>query len=418
VKAKITKASLDGLRAKAMAAGRTLYMWDTEIAGFGALSTKSGSASYFCEYRLGGRKAPNRRVSIGKHGLKTPEQARKLARAELGKVADGVDVAAVKKAKRQQLTGSAFRDLAERFIEAHGKDTRYWREKRARLLSDDLAPIAGKPIATVTRANISDVVDAVKRRSKAAALLLFADIRPIFAWALQREAIETNPMLGMRGPGLLKSRDRVLSDGEITAFWRVTERLKSVFSPLFQVLLLTGQRLREAAEMRWEELDFDKAAWIIPAERCKNGKAHYLDLSPQALCILSALHEERVAGCDFVFSATGKKPISGFSTFKEMFDPLMEAELGKPVLLWRIHDLRRTAASGMAGLGFPPHVVERVLNHVSGAQSGLVSVYQRHEYRAERKAAMLAWARHVEALLASDAPGNVVEFPRFAANGE
>jgi integrase len=222
----------------------------------------------------------------------------------------------------------------------------------------------------------------------------------------------------MRGPEPVKSRDRVLSDDEVAAFWRATKRLGGVFAPVFQLLLLTGQRREEVAAMRWDEVEFEKAVWTIPAERCKNGKPHHLDLSPQVLSILCSLHEERLADRDLVFTTTGVTSVSGFSKIKTRLDQLMEDELARPVKPWRTHDLRRTAASGMAGLGFAPQVVERVLNHVSGAQGGLVGVYQKHQYRVERKAAMLAWGNYVEKLEAPDEARNVVAFHRVASGAE
>ena len=113
MKAKLTKTAIDDLRAKAIAAGKTIYAWDSELTGFGALATAKGSASYFVEYRIGGRGTPNRRLSIGKHGHITPEQARKKAKVKLGDVADGVDVAQAEKEKKQRLAVGTFRELAE-----------------------------------------------------------------------------------------------------------------------------------------------------------------------------------------------------------------------------------------------------------------------------------------------------------------
>src|SRR5262249_17094377 len=128
-------------------------------------------------------------------------------------------------------------------------------------------------------------------------------------------------------------------------------------------------------------------------------KAHFLDLSPQSVCILQVLHQLCVTDRALVFTTTGETTVSGFSKAKVTLDRLMAAELGKPLTPWRIHDLRRTAASGMAGLGFAPQVIERLLNHLSGAQGGLVGVYQRHEYKQARKDAMAAWGAYVEQLL-------------------
>ena len=398
MKAKLTKTALDDLRAKAIEAGKTIYAWDSELTGFGALATAKGSASYFVEYRIGGRGTPNRRLSIGKHGHITPEQARKKAKVKLGDVADGVDVAQAEKEKKQRLAVGTFRELAERYLIVEDRGNKYWRETR-RLFESEIYPTLGaKPITAIKKADVSAVIGAARERSHATARNAFAAIRPFFAWAHDQGVIDSNPVVGMRGPEPVKSRDRVLSDDEIAAFWCATKRLGGVFAPVFQLLLLTGQRREEVAAMRWDEVELEKAVWTIPAERCKNGKPHHLDLSPQALSILCSLHEERLADRDLVFTTTGVTSVSGFSKIKTRLDELTEEELARPVKPWRTHDLRRTAASGMAGLGFAPQVVERVLNHVSGAQGGLVGVYQRHEYRPERKAAMLAWGDYVEKL--------------------
>jgi integrase len=184
---------------------------------------------------------------------------------------------------------------------------------------------------------------------------------------------------------------------------------------VFKLLLLTGQRREEAGGMRWAEVDLDAGTWTIAKERAKNGKAHLVDLSREAERLLDPLGDaaaaRRAADGEFVFSCTGITPVSGFSKAKARIDGRMKALLGEKFQPWRTHDLRRTAASGMAALGFQPHIIERVLNHVSGAQGGLVGVYQRHEYRGERKAAIMAWGAHVTDIVSGQAPAsNVVKF--------
>jgi len=326
------------------------------------------------------------RVTLGRHGALTPDQARQAAKEELGKVARGADVAQERKDAREKLTGATFRDLIERFLGIHAKPTRYWTEKRDRLLSDDLKALRGKPAALIKRAEIVSIIDKVQARSQSAARVLFADIRPIFAWALDRAAIETNPMAGMKGPKPSEARDRVLRDDEIKAFWQAASEENWPFSSVFKVLLLTGQRRDEVAGMRWREVDLDAGTWTIAKERCKNGKAHTVDLHPESVALLDPLGDaaaprlmKNTEGEDLVYSTTGTTPVSGFSKVKARIDARMKEILGDKLQPWRIHDLRRTAASGMAALCFQPHVIERVLNHVSGAQGGLVGVYQRHE---------------------------------------
>ena len=397
---KLTKRVMDALRDKATADGKTLYLWDTDLTGFGAVCTKTGSCSYFIEYRLGGRGTQSKRLTIGKHGVLTPDEARKVAKAELGKVARGTDVAQAKKDQRDKLTGVTFKYTVERYLAVQKKDTRYWRMARARLQSADVKAIEDRPIALITRAQIVAVIDKVQERSNASARLLFGDMRPIFAWALNRAAIESNPMGGMRGPTPSQPRDRFLSDEEIKAFWQAASEQSWPFKNVFKLLLLTGQRRGEVAGMRWRELDFHNATWTIAKERCKNGKAHTIDLSPKALRILDPFGDAvafrpAVSTQDFVFSTTGTTPVNGFCGVKERLDKRMHKLLGEKFQPWRTHDLRRTAASGMAALGIQPHVIVRVLNHLSGVQGGLTGVYQRYEYREERKQAILNWNEHV-----------------------
>jgi integrase len=416
--AKITKRAVDGLAAQAKAEGRTLYVWDADLTGFGMLATKTGSVSYFVEYRLGGRGAKNRRMSLGKHGALTPDEARKRAKEELGKVARGADVVREKREAREKLTGITFRDLIERYLDLQAKPGRYWAEKRVRLLSDELKVLHSKPLGLIKRAEIVSLIDKLQARSHASARVLFADIRPLFAWALDRAAIDVNPIVGMKGPQPLEARDRVLSDEEIKAFWQAASEENWPFSSVFKVLLLTGQRREEVAGMRWREVDLDAGRWTIAKERSKNGKAHTVDLHPEAVCLLDPLGDEAAArradDRELVFSTTGTTPVSGFSKAKARIDGRMKALLADKFQPWRTHDLRRTAASGMAALGFQPHVIERVLNHVSGARSGLVGVYQRHEYREERCRAIIAWGTHVMAVVSADkSASNIV---RFAAS--
>ncbi|MGA9265527.1 MAG: tyrosine-type recombinase/integrase [Rhodomicrobium sp.] len=406
-KARITKRAVDDLRARAKDRGRTLYLRDDEVTGFGAVCTKTGATSYFIEYQLGGRGTTQKRMTLGKHGVLTPEQARQRAKEELGRVARHVDVVQVKKDEKAKLTGLTFKDAVERFLSIHGKGTRYWAQKQTRLMSADTKPIASKPMATITRVQIAATIDKVQARSGAAARHLFADVRPVFAWALDRGLIETNPMAGMKAPAASEARDRVLTDEEVKAFWQAATEEGWPFSSVFKVLLLTGQRREEVAGMRWREVTLDDPAqWTIAKERAKNGKAHTIDLHPEAVRLLDPLGDaaaaRRAGDAEYVFSTTGRTPVSGFGRVKDRIDTRMQATLGGKFQPWRIHDLRRTAASGMAALGFQPHVIERVLNHVSGAQGGLVGVYQRHEYKDERKRAIMAWGDYLMQLVSCE----------------
>jgi integrase len=169
------------------------------------------------------------------------------------------------------------------------------------------------------------------------------------------------------------------------------------------MLILSGQRLGEVSGMRWSELDFPGHLWKIPKERCKNGIAHDVPLSRQAIAILGKL--PRISGeQDFVFTTNGKTAVSGFSQAKRRLDAAV-----RNIPPWVLHDLRRTCASGCARLGMPVHVVEAVLNHKSGTIRGVAAVYNRYSYDAEKRACLEAWGRYVEALVTGETAGNVIE---------
>jgi integrase len=219
------------------------------------------------------------------------------------------------------------------------------------------------------------------------------------------DLITKSPLDGLPIPDAPESRDRILSDQEVKIFWQATD-MHPVFGPFYRLHLLTAQRREEVGAMKWSELDLDAGAWTIPKERTKNGKQHLVHLSPQALAVIAQV--QKIDGCPFLFSTTSGTPISGYARAKAKLDTLMA-----DVPPWRVHDLRRTAASGMAKLGFQPHIVERVLNHVSGAQAGLIGVYQRYDYLEERKRAINAWGQYVlDLILEAVRPSKVVLLAR------
>jgi integrase len=303
-----------------------------------------------------------------------------------------------------------FEEVVRRFVEQDQKPSnRTWKEV-ARLLGlrleeDRLAIIkggivdqwSGRRLEDIRRRDIIAALDALHDKP-AVRQNTFAALRRLFNWALGKDLIAASPCMGVETPKPSPARDRVLTDDELRWFWRACETLGPPFSPLFKLLCLTGQRREEVGGMRWSELAGD--TWIIPKERVKNGKEHSLDLPSPVLELINSI--PRVAGCPFVFSTTGKTPVSGYSVAKERLDQAMlrlareetgHADLEIPS--WRLHDLRRTTASRMAKLGIALPTIEKVLNHVSGSFGGIVSVYQRYEFGTEKAAALKTWSEHV-----------------------
>lgn len=377
MKHKISKSSVDQLRDTAKFTGKRIYMYDTDLIGFGAMATPNGSTSYFTEYRQNGRK---RRKTIGRHGPLTPQQARIIAQGLLGDVARGIDITA--KPKNVSTVGAVFSS----YFKHHEKPTKHWRETK-NCVDRDAARILDLDISTIKPADIAALIDTASQRSDTAALKLFVALRPFFRWATERGYVDRNPCSELRSPSLPKPRDRVLSDSELVQIWRAAEEEAYPFGPIVQLLILTGQRLNEVAGIRWKEIDGD--VWSIPSSRTKNSRSHAIYLAKMAREIIS----RQPVVTELIFSTTGYSAPSGFGKAKRRIDAKLV-----DVPHWRLHDLRRTCASGMAALGIEPHIIERVLNHVSGVNGGLVSVYQRHEYRDERRHALDLWSTHISSL--------------------
>ena len=300
-----------------------------------------------------------------------------------------------------------FSNLAVLFLERHvQRELKPSTQRDYTRIINNLSSIWGDhDTRNISKADIIDFIDKEQDRAPVSARLTFAVMRKFFAFAIERGLIDRNPCDGLRGPSSPPARDRWLTDAEIKRVWEATVDMNNLFSPALRFLLATAQRLNEVSKMKWHEVDCDKAVWTIPAERAKNGKAHEVDLPPLALEILQGQLSFKDNGREYVFG-TGVTPLSGWSRFKRDLDSQINKTHKMPH--WRIHDLRRSAASHMAGLGFAPHVIERVLNHVSGATGGLVAVYQHHDHRGERKAAISAWNSKIERLIGRDIDENVV----------
>ncbi len=236
-----------------------------------------------------------------------------------------------------------------------------------------------------------------------AARRVFETAKRIFNWGLDRGDIKASPFAAMKPPVKKVVRDRALKEHEIKALWSVWAEQAYPFGRLQQLLLLLGQRRSEVANMCWSEVDFDKREWTIPAERSKSKREHIVPLPGAAVDILKSL--PRFANGDFVFTTTaGRRPVGGFSKVKARTDQML-ADQDTTIENWRVHDLRRTCRTGMARLGVPEIVSERVLNHLP---RGLGKIYNVHEYLDEKRDALARWAQEV-ANIVEPPPENVVK---------
>lgn len=352
--------------------------FDAVQRGLGLRVAPSGLKSWFVMRRINGKM---RRISIGRYPEVTLSAARKKAADLLDNIATGNNPA-MKAAPTFEV---ALKDWFDR-----EQDRKRGASEKRRALNLDAIPALGElEMNAITRSEIRALIDRiVDRGAPVHANRMLAYLRRFFNWAVERDIISASPAAGLKAPTAETSRDRTLSEAELKAVWKASFVLSVPFDAYFRMLILTGQRRNEVAGACWKEFDLGKAEWIIPASRAKNGSAHLVHLSPEALDSLSGM--PRFENSPFVFTTKLTSPISGFSKIKTTIDEK------SGVTGWTIHDLRRTFATvGTGQLGIDPVVMDKILNHRSGVVKGVAAVYQRAAYLEPRKAALAKWGKFV-----------------------
>jgi integrase len=387
---------------KLTAVGSQTDYFDTgaNVPGFGLRVSPRGRKTWFLLYRTAGRQ---KRHTIGTSPPMGLHKARQLARtALLGVQVDEADPAAAKKARR---SADTFGTLAERYIEDYAKPhKRSWRDDARQLRTMVLPRWKTKPAAELTRADVRMLLaDVAKARGGVTANRLRALLSKLFRWSVSQDYVPANPASEL--PKLVRetSRDRTLSEEEIKAFWKrldVAEADGTLPSPValwLRLRLLTGQRGGSVAKMKWVDLDFARNVWEIPARDMKAGHAHIVPLSPSVTKLLKARRKVVSEGSIYVLEGgrSRRQRLGVTQTIGlEDFTP---------------HDLRRTAATGMARAGVQRFVIARVLGHVDRSVTG---IYDRFEYLNEKRSALEAWARRVNATLEGKSAHRVVAFAR------
>jgi integrase len=360
------------------ATGKRYEVRDELLIGLLVRVSSTGGKVWYTSCRINGR---IRRIKIGTYPILSLADAREKARALLR------DVQLGKFCERQEPKLPTFGEVIPQFIELYAKPrNRSWKSS-SRVLTK-FSELNDRPINEIRRGHVVFVLDKLTASGATIGVnRALAAVKKLFAWCVDRGTIEINPVAGLKAPAKEVSRDRVLTDDELCAYWTAAVTEGFPFAQFAQVLLLTAQRRGEVAGMCWSEIDFEKAVWTIPAKRAKNATQHSVPLAPFLVDILRSL--PRFLNSDLVFTTTGKTPISGFGRFKRRLDQVgTGAE-------WRLHDLRRTAATNMALAGVQPHIIEAVLNHKSGIVSGVAAVYNRHAYLEEKREALTKWTDHV-----------------------
>lgn len=390
-----------------------IVYWSSELTGFGLRCRSGGLRSWFCQYRT---KAGETR----KHTLGNPVEvpfadAFKAARELIAEARLGHDPAGdVKRAKAEKRAAITVAELVEKYL-SHQRARMRARSyvEVQRHLGDRIKPIRTKAAAGVTQRQIVELLQNIAEAAPVQANRTRSSLSALYSWGMKSGLVSANPVAMTFVPSQETPRDRVLTDDELRLIWRCTSS-GGDYNAIVRLLLLLGQRREEIGGMAWEELtlhDDGSATWTLPKERAKNGRSNMLTLPRLAVEQLPPRREGR----DLVFGE-GAGSFSGWSQSKSRLDKrIAAANDGKPIAAWVLHDLRRTAVTGLHDLGAEPSAIEAIVNHISsGARAGVAGVYNRSAYNTQKAAALKLWADHV-ARLVGETPTGEAEIVRLRA---
>jgi integrase len=354
------------------------WLWDTHVTGFGARRQTNGTF-YYVRYRHNGTQTVK---SIGRHGPLTPDTARARAKQLLGTVAGGTDPFA------QASAGEGFATALDRYLErkrsalkpiSFTETERYLRNHCAPLNRLRLDQIDRRRIAALLGEVETSCGPASRNRTRAV-------LSAFLKWCISEGLLDTNPVQGTAKAIENGSGERVLTRDELRALWRGLG--DDHFSDIVRLLLLTGQRRNEIGKLQWSEVDLARKMIVFAPERTTNSRLHELPLSRQALAILARQPRRNIT--DFLF---GKRGFPDWGGAKQELDARLD------IAPWRIHDLRRSAATYMAELGILPHVIVTTLNHVSGHKAGVAGIYNRSKMTDAVRDGLQRWADHIDGIV-------------------
>jgi integrase len=371
-----------------------LIVWDEALPGFGLRVNEGGSRMWVVQYRTAGK---TKRETLGRADAVSLDDARKRARETLARVHLGNDPHTEKKEAKVRAS-ITFERIATQYLKrAKGRMKPGPYDDIERYLMRHWLPLHGMPIHKIQRAAVAARLnEIVEENGPFASNRARTALSTMYTWAMGEGLAETNPVIGTNKPTPEVTRDHVLTDAELAAVWRACQ--DDNVGRAVRLLALTAQRRDEVGNMEWSEVDFGSGVWSLPKQRTKNGLPHDVPLSEPALSILRKI--PRRNGRSLVFGE-GEGGYQAWSAAKVRLDKRIAAT-GAKVRPWRLHDLRRTAATRMADLGVLPHVIEAVLNHISGHKAGVAGIYNRCTYAKEKRDALDAWARHVVSLARHD----------------
>jgi integrase len=365
--------------------------FDDDVPGFGLRVRVGGSATWIFQYRQGSKQ---RRISLGSAAAISAQNARERASLLHAHVRLGEDPAGQKIENRARAV-ETLGPILQPFL-VHKKAAlkpRTYEEVERHLLMH-AKRLHGLQLTAIDRRTIALLLaELAANNGPSLANSVRASLSAFFSWAMREGLADSNPIIGTNRAVTKGARDRVLTDDELRSIWDALGN--NDYSDIVRLLALTGQRRDEIGSLRWQEINLDKAVVSLPAERTKNGRPHDVPLSPPALSILK--DRPRLAGREYVFGS-GANGYLGWSNNKVALDACIVSKGAIPA--WRLHDLRRTVSTRMHDeLGIPPHIVEAVLNHISGHRAGVAGTYNRALYSKEKAVALARWGEHLTSIV-------------------
>lgn len=370
---------------KAKPADKRYDLFDASARGLGLRIAISGTKSWFIMRRFNGRML---RITFGRYPEISLANARLKVPEVLREMADG-------RTQGQRKT-DLFKIVLEEWLKKDQAKNKSVHQVKMAMYLHALPALGNMSVTSITKRDVNKMIDkVVDAGSPVAANRILAYMKRFFSWCKERDILDQSPVEAIKLPSKENDRDRVLNLGEIKSFWISCDKMGYPWGPIFQLLLLTGARLKEISQASWSEISISDRILDLPGSRTKNERAHQIQLSVQTLKILLSL--PKVEGQDFLFSTNGKTPVSGFSKVKKRLDILCG------VTNWRFHDLRRSFATHSSEkLSVSPVIVDKILNHRTGQVRGVTAVYQRGEYLAERREALQKWGDYIERLVAGE----------------
>jgi len=393
---KLTQKTIAGI---ALPAGKSEHVvFDENLPGFGLRIRASGARSWVYQCKIGRR---NRRVTIGSVSAVSPARARETANEMHAKARLGIDPNQAKIESRTQASVSEALRTYLAHQRTHLKPRSYIEVERH--LLKHCKSLHSLTLAKVDRRAIAARISATATNSgNVTANRVRASLSAFFAWCMREGLLDSNPVIGTSCQPE-RSRERVLADGELRTIWNALG--SDDYSTVVRLLMLTGQRADEIAALRRSEIVDDRI--VLPPLRTKNGREHTIPLVP----FVRAMLDGRQCDDEVVFGRRPGRPFRGWGVCKAALDQRI-SDTGAKLEHWTHHDLRRTMATRMAESGTPPHIIEAILNHVSGHKAGVAGIYNRASYESQKRFALERWADHVAGLVSGKRPAKIVNLHR------